>query len=105
MAGVRYRIDSFIDGEPRLSTELEHSCRPGVAPGWRGGYDEPEFFFEIDADPPISGGWRMVEDDGTERTGTVRLNAARNVNLIPAVVAARPGHITFDELPLVRPVR
>jgi len=103
VAGVHYRIDSYIDGELRLTTGLQHSCRPGIAPGWRASEDEDEFYFEIDADPPIKGGWRMKEDE-CRLTGTVHLNAARNVNLIPHVVAAPAGNITFADLPLVVPV-
>jgi hypothetical protein len=103
VAGFRYVITSFIDDEPWAVIEVEHVSRLGLGTGWRQSVDEPEFDVRISGRPTLHMTFGTIaDDDSAEATmGLVELNAARMVNLIPAVVEADPGAKTFAELPII----
>jgi hypothetical protein len=65
--------------------------------------DEPEFAIRLTGRPTMHMTFGTVSEDRspTATMGLVELNAARMVNLIPAVVAAGPGAKSFAELPIV----
>jgi hypothetical protein len=103
VAGFRYEITSFLDGEPWATIEVEHAARLGLGPRWRQTVDEPEFAIRLTGRPTMHMTFGTVSEDRspTATMGLVELNAARMVNLIPAVVAAGPGAKSFAELPIV----
>ncbi len=105
VAAFRYEISSFIDGEPWAVIEVEHAARLGLGPQWRQSVEEPEFAIRISGRPTIEMTFGIVQDDPnpTATKGT-ESNAARMVNLIPAVVEANPGTVLFAELPIVTAV-
>jgi hypothetical protein len=106
VAGFRYEITSFLDGEPWAIIEVEHVARLGLGPQWRQTLDQAEFALRILGKPTMELTFGTVPDDDSPGAtmGLVELNAARMVNLIPAVVAAGPGVKTFAELPIVTSV-
>lgn len=103
VAGFRYEITSFLDDAPWTAIEVEHVARLGLGPQWRQTVEDPEFEIRIEGRPTLQMTFGTVATDtGPEATmGLVELNAARMVNLVPAVVAAAPGARSFYELPVV----
>jgi 4-hydroxy-tetrahydrodipicolinate reductase len=104
VAGFRYEITSFIDGEAWATIEVEHVARLGLGPRWtRQSVEQPEFAIRITGRPSLQMTFGTVPEDlnSTATMGLVELNAARMVNLVPAVVAAAPGVKSFAELPIV----
>lgn len=103
VAGYRYEITSSIDGEPWATTEVEHTVETGLGPQWRSSLDEHEWTVRVSGRPPLEMSFGPVLAEGsTDRAeGLLRLNSARMVNLVPAVVAAGPGVKSFAELPVI----
>ncbi|MGE0387738.1 MAG: dihydrodipicolinate reductase [Gammaproteobacteria bacterium] len=103
VAGFRYEITSFLDGAPWAVIEVEHVARLALGPQWRGTLEEPEFAVRIRGRPVLEMTFGTVTRDSDPQAtmGLVELNAARMVNLIPAVVEAIPGAKSFIDLPIV----
>jgi|GEM_PF-340462 len=106
VAGFRYEITSSVDGEPWAVIEVEHVAQVGLGQGWRETVEDLEFAISISGHPSIEFRFGTVPDDTspTATMGLVELNAARIVNLIPAVVAAPPGLATYMDLPIITAV-
>ncbi len=98
VAGVRWTIVARAGGCEfyRLTNEL--TAMLALGEGWRQTVEAPAWQVEIDGDPSIncSFGW----PDGAEphRSNTT-LNAARAMNMLPRVIAARPGLLTVLDFP------
>jgi 2,4-diaminopentanoate dehydrogenase len=106
MGAMRFRLAGVVDGEERLI--LEHITRMGEqsAPGW------PRH-------PSPLGGYRVIVDGmptytvdiemhgrGDNLRGLTYATVMRELNAIPAVIAAPPGLLSTLDLPLVTgPVR
>jgi 4-hydroxy-tetrahydrodipicolinate reductase len=103
VAGFRYVITSFLGGSAWAEIEVEHVARLGLGPGWRETLEQPEFDVRISGRPTLAVTFGTVanETDPHATMGLVELNAARIVNLVPAVVEAAPGARTFADLPVV----
>jgi len=94
VAARRYEFTGFVDGEPWHSVEGEFTAELGLGPQWKSRADEPEFVVRVEGDPPLEVIWGC---GGI--ISLIRLNAARMVNLAPAVIAAEPGRRTLLDLP------
>jgi 4-hydroxy-tetrahydrodipicolinate reductase len=103
VAGFRYEITSDIDGSPWAVIDVEHVAQVGLGPGWRERLDDAEFHVSVRGRPSLELQLGTVAAGDT--MGLVELNAARMVNLIPAVVAAAPGFATYMDLPVVTSLR
>ncbi|MDA4085010.1 2,4-diaminopentanoate dehydrogenase [Mycolicibacterium hassiacum DSM 44199] len=106
MGGMRFRLAGIVDDEPRVV--LEHITRMGenAAPDW------PRH-------PSPHGGYRVIVDGlptytvdiemhgrGSNMRGLTYATVMRELNAIPAVIAAPPGVLSTLDLPLVTgPVR
>lgn len=94
VAASRYEFTGFVDGQPWHTVEMEFTAEYGLGPQWRSDADEPEFFVEVDGDPPLRVTWGCGG-----LLNLIRLNAARMINLIEPTVAAAPGCRSILELP------
>ena len=106
MGGMRFRLAGMVDGEERII--LEHITRmgEGSAPDW------PKH-------PSPLGGYRVILEGmptytvdiemhgrGSNMRGLTYATVMRELNAIPAVIAAAPGLLSTLDLPLVTgPVR
>ena len=106
MGGMRFKLAGMVDGEERVV--LEHITRmgEGSAPDW------PRH-------PSPHGGYRVIIDGlptytvdiemhgrGNNMRGLTYATVMRELNAIPAVMAAPPGMLSTLDLPLVTgPVR
>ena len=106
MGGMRFKLAGMVDGEERVV--LEHITRmgEGSAPDW------PRH-------PSPHGGYRVIVDGlptytvdiemhgrGNNMRGLTYATVMRELNAIPAVIAAPPGLLSTLDLPLVTgPVR
>jgi 4-hydroxy-tetrahydrodipicolinate reductase len=78
----------------------EQSALFGLGDDWRQGESEPAWTVTIDGDPPVVA--TMTWPPGTPAAAAnARLNAARAVNFIPALVAAPPGPRSVLDLPMI----
>jgi 2,4-diaminopentanoate dehydrogenase len=103
VAGFRYEISSILDGERWATTEVEHTVCLGLQDGWRASHDEHDWTVRVTGRPSVELSFG-IGDSLDHTKGMVDLNAARLVNLIPAVVEAAPGAKPFFELPIVTSV-
>ena len=94
VAASRYEFTGFVDGEPWQSVEMEFTAELGLGPQWKSNPSEPEFVVKVEGDPPLEVTWGC---GGI--VNLIKLNAARMVNLAPAVIAAKPGCRTILDLP------
>jgi len=98
IAGVRWTIGAHADGREfyRLTNELTAILALGE--DWRQTTEEPAWQVEIDGDPSMvcSLGWPAGADPHASNTA---LNAARALNMLPRVIAARPGLLTVLDFP------
>ena len=94
VAASRFEYTGFVDGNPWHIVEMEFTSQLGLGEQWRSDEDEPEFFVEVDGDPPL-----QVTFGCGGLLNLIRLNAARMVNLIAPTVAAAPGCRSILELP------
>lgn len=101
VAGLRYVSTSYINDKPWHRVEMEHVAVFDLGPQWRSDPEELEFRIGIKGRPDLEFRFGTVEKPGDDLMGLIQLNAARLVNLIPAVVEARPGCITYMDLPIV----
>lgn len=107
VAGFRYVITSFIDGEPWAIIEVEHTSRLALGPAWRQSIEDHEWTIRIAGQPNLEMTFgadlrgQMPGDLEHTMDPLVKLNAARMVNLVPSVVEASPGFKTFAELPII----
>jgi hypothetical protein len=98
VAGVRWTLAARADGREfyRLTNEL--TALLALGEGWRQTTETPAWQVEIDGDPPVicTLGW----PDGAEpHQSNTRLNAARAMNMLPRIIAARPGLLTTLDFP------
>jgi len=94
VAASRYEYTGFVNGKPWQSVEMEFTAELGLGPQWKSALSEPEFVVRVEGEPPLEVTWGC---GGI--VNLIRLNAARMVNLAPAVIAAEPGCRTILDLP------
>ncbi|WP_114203255.1 dihydrodipicolinate reductase [Janibacter anophelis] len=100
VAGVRWTFTtSTKDGRPFLDVVNEQTVVLGLGDGWRRTRDEPSWTVEIDGDPTIRCQLSLGPGAGSVADPATALNAARAVNFISPLVAARPGHVSVLDLP------
>ena len=98
VAGVRWTWAGRASGREFYRISNEQSTMLGIAEGWRRTYDEPAYRVEIDGEPSMvcTLGWPSTE---TPSTANYSLNVARALNMMPRLVAAKPGLLTVLDFP------
>lgn len=98
VAGVRWTLAACANGREfyRLTNEL--TALLALGEGWRQTTTEPAWQVEIDGEPSLACtlGWPA---DAEPHQSNTRLNAARAMNMLPRVIAARPGLLTVLDFP------
>ena len=98
VSAMRFGFDAFIGGEPRLSVEHVTRLDKSQAPHW----DQGEGYrLTISGVPSMEISFKMGTEGRDELTDTVIAAAMHAVNAIPAVCDARPGILTFLDLPMI----
>jgi len=99
MAALRFEVRGMVGGRAALVVEHVTRLDDALAPDWpqgRGGYR-----VMIEGSPRMECVLEMADEHGDHAVGGVVLTAARIVNAIPAVCAARPGPLSALDLPLI----
>jgi 2,4-diaminopentanoate dehydrogenase len=105
VGAVRFWVSGVAGGEERL--QLHHINRMGAnaAPDWPAVGETGGYRVEVDGFPPIKADFPFGLPGGTGDAleDGVSMAAARLINSIDAVVAAPPGHMSTNDLPLIGP--
>jgi hypothetical protein len=105
VGAIRFSLTGMLDGQGRV--QLNHVNRLGAhaAPDWPSVGDAGGYRIEIDGYPSIRGDFPFGLPGGTGDglRDAMAFTAGRLVNSIDAVVAAAPGHLTPNDLPLIGP--
>lgn len=102
MAALRFEIRGIVGGEEKIVVEHVTRMHDDAAPDWPHGTNpQGGYRIELVGSPSITADIELVGDDGDHNTGGLVATAARILNAIPAVCAAKPGLISTLELPLV----
>ena len=105
VGAVRFWVAGVAGGQERL--QLHHVNRMGAnaAPDWPAVGETGGYRVEVDGFPPIKADFPFGLPGGTGDAleDGVSMAAARLINSIDAVVAAPPGHVTTNDLPLIGP--
>lgn len=98
VANVRWTWMARANGRDFYRMSNEQSTILGLGEGWRETYDEPAYRVEVDGDPDIylTMGW---PPGSIPATANYALNAARAMNVMPRLVAAKPGLLTVMDFP------
>jgi 4-hydroxy-tetrahydrodipicolinate reductase len=98
VANVRWTWMARANGRDFYRMSNEQSTILGLGDGWRETYDEPAYRVEVDGDPDIylTMGW---PPGSIPATANYALNAARAMNVMPRLVAAKPGLLTVMDFP------
>ena len=101
IAAIRWQLSAIVDGEPRFTLQKITRAGADAAPDWPSLGTDGGYRVVIDADPPFRGDFPMGLPGGRGSTfaDAMAMTAARCVNAVPAVVAARSGYVTFLDLP------
>ena len=88
---MRFEVQGIVDGEPRIV--LEHVTRldDALAPEWPQPVGHSGYRVVVSGSPTYTCDVQMMGDDGDHNTAGLVGTAARIVNAIPAVCAARAG--------------
>jgi hypothetical protein len=98
VANVRWTWMARANGRDFYRMSNEQSTILGLGEGWRETYDEPAYRVEVDGEPDIylTMGW---PPGSIPSTANYSLNAARAMNVMPRLVAAKPGLLTVMDFP------
>jgi 2,4-diaminopentanoate dehydrogenase len=103
----RFSVSGLVAGEPRFT--VEHVTRIGqdMAPDWPSIGRDGGYRVIVDAYPPFQADCPMGLPGGNGSTlaDAMCMTSGRCVAVAASVVAARPGYLTFLDLPAVRGVR
>ena len=100
MAGMRFEVQGIVGGQPRIV--LEHVTRldDSLAPEWPQPVGHSGYRIIVSGSPTYTLDLQMMGEDGDHNTAGLIGTAARLVNAIPAVCAAKPGLLCALDLPL-----
>jgi 4-hydroxy-tetrahydrodipicolinate reductase len=100
-AALRFELQGWIGGEPRIVLEHVTRVHPEVAPEWPESPYGDGYRILIQGNPSIRAELAFRGEDGDANTGGCLSTGMRAVNAIPAVCAAPPGLLTPFDLPLI----
>ena len=91
----------MVDG--RAVIVLEHVTRlhDEVAPDWPEQKGQGGYHLTVTGEPTIECEFHAVGTDGDHNTGGLIATATKLLNAIPAVVAAPPGLLSVNDLPVI----
>jgi 4-hydroxy-tetrahydrodipicolinate reductase len=103
-AAVRFEIQGFVKGEPRIVIEHVNRITKAAAPGWpRTKLEDDDCYRVI-----VRGSPNITQEtalrgayDGDSNAGGCLATGMRAIQAIPAVCAAKPGLLSALDLPLI----
>lgn len=100
-AGIRFKITGIHAGREVCIIEHVTRMREDIAPEWpqpsgRGGYR-----VSVTGEPSLTLDLQLSDRHGDHVNAACLATAMRLINAVPAVVQARPGHISIYDLPLL----
>ncbi len=100
-AALRFEIQGLVGGEAKVIVEHVTRLDDTLAPDWPQPAGHSGYRVVISGNPSYTVDVQMMGDDGDHNTAGLVGTAARIVNAIPAVCAARPGLLSVLDLPLI----
>lgn len=100
-AGLRFEVRGMIDGKAVIVLEHVTRLHDDVAPDWPEQVGQGGYHLTITGEPTIEVDFHAVGTDGDHNTGGLIVTATKLLNAIPAVVAAAPGLLSVNDLPLI----
>ncbi len=100
MGGVRFEVQGIVGGEPRIVLEHVTRLADDFAPEWPQPVGHSGYRIIVSGSPTYTLDLQMMGEDGDHNTAGLIGTAARLVNAIPAVCAAKPGLLSALDLPL-----
>ena len=99
VANVRWTWEGWASGRHFYTLSDEQTTMLGLGDGWCETYEEPAYRVEITGDPSMvcTLGWPSGSDPALSN---YNLNVARAMNIMPRLVAARPGLLTPMDFPM-----
>jgi hypothetical protein len=106
VAAQRITWQATVDGTPVITVRVNWLMgEEHLDPAWTFGPEGQRFEIAVDGDPPTHltvHGWHPdTVAAGLERNLGIAATGVHCVSAVPAVVAARPGLVTYLELPMV----
>jgi len=102
IAAMRFWVEGWVGGEPRIILQHVTRLRPGQVPEWpsypAGG--ESGYVIEVEGEPSLKLTLSVDSTRGDHNTAGCLATAAAVVNAIPLVCAADPGVLTWLDLPV-----
>jgi hypothetical protein len=98
VAGIRWTMVARADGREFYHLTNELTAVLNLGADWRQTTAEPAWQVAIDGEPSLvcTLGW---PDGAQPHQSNTKLNAARALNMLPRVIAARPGLLTVLDFP------
>ncbi|MHB8467546.1 MAG: NAD(P)H-dependent amine dehydrogenase family protein [Acidimicrobiales bacterium] len=97
ISGMRFEIRGMVGGQPRIVVEHVTRLRDGDAPEWRQGEG---YVIDIDGEPSLRLSLQLSSRIGDHNYAGCLATAMHVINAIPAVCEARPGVLSFLDLPV-----
>ena len=93
-------MQGIVGGEPRIILEHVTRLADDFAPDWPQPVGHSGYRVIVSGSPTYTLDLQMMGEDGDHNTAGLVGTAARLVNAIPAVCAAKPGLLSALDLPL-----
>jgi hypothetical protein len=100
MSALRFEVRGMVRGRPAVIVEHVTRLRDQDCPDWPQPTGSGCYRIQIEGSPSITCELTLEGEDGDHNTGGLVATAARVLNAIPAVCAARPGLLSPLDLPL-----
>ncbi len=100
MAAMRFEVQGMVRGRPAVIVEHVTRLRDEDCPEWPQPTGSGCYRIVIEGSPSITCELTLEGEDGDHNTGGLVATAARVLNAIPAVCAAKPGLVSPLDLPL-----
>jgi 4-hydroxy-tetrahydrodipicolinate reductase len=97
LSAMRFEIRGMVDGEPRIVVEHVTRLRDEDAPEWRHGRG---YIIDIDGEPSVKLSLELSSHAGDHNYAGCLATAMHVINAIPSVCEARPGVVSFLDLPV-----
>jgi 4-hydroxy-tetrahydrodipicolinate reductase len=100
MAALRFEVQGMVKGRPAVIVEHVTRLRDEDCPEWPQPTGSGCYRILIEGSPSMTCELTLEGEDGDHNTGGLVATAARMLNAIPAVCAAKPGLLSPLDLPL-----
>ena len=100
MSAMRFEVQGMVKGRPAIIVEHVTRLRDQDCPDWPQPTGSGCYRIVIEGSPSMTCELTLEGEDGDHNTGGLVATAARMLNAIPAVCAAKPGLLSPLDLPL-----